>query len=82
MSLAQVRKSRGVTLDELSLVVGRSKGTLSDVENGAATPSLELALRIQVWSEGAVPAAELRPDLKDLIDAALKTSPAGEGVAA
>lgn len=65
--LYEHRKRRGLTqaaaAEELEF---KSDGFFSRIENGEL-PSLELALKIQRWSAGEVPAAELRPDLAHLI---------------
>lgn len=76
MSLAAVRRARGLTQDQLAKELGLAgAGSISPIENGVVDPSLELALRIQVWSAGKVRATDLRPDLADLIEAACSSSP-------
>lgn len=83
MDLASYRKELGLSQDELAPVLGlKSKGSLSAIETGAEKAGLELALRIQAWSAGRVRAAELRPDLADLIAEAARPPAPAEGVAA
>jgi hypothetical protein len=43
-----------------------SKGWISEIESGARPASLRLALKIEKWSQGAVPAASLSPIAADL----------------
>ncbi len=61
MSLAQYRAHRGVSLEQAALEIGlsrKSRGHLSRIENGAPA-SIGLALRIEGWSNGVVPAATI-----------------------
>ena len=51
--IAKSRETRSAWADRL----GISKSFLSDLLNGNRTPSLELAVRIERMTEGAVPAA-------------------------
>lgn len=44
--IREVRKTRGITLDELSLETGLSKGLLSKIENFRAIPSLPVLAQI------------------------------------
>ena len=68
MELESFRKSRGLSQAELARELGlRSKGYISDIEGRRQRCSLRLALRIQQWSEGAVPAASLNTDAADLL---------------
>ena len=79
MDLATHRRGRGLTVEEAARALGlKSKGYLSDIENGRQVP-LELALRIQKWSGGEVRAADLRPDLAELIATAAEPAPAEAG---
>ena len=79
MSLAAVRRARGLTQDQLAKELGLAgAGSISPIENGVVDPSLELALRIQVWSAGKVRATDLRPDLADLIEAACSSPDVSE----
>jgi transcriptional regulator with XRE-family HTH domain len=62
MDLAAFRASRGITLEQCAAELGlsrKSKGYLSLIENGRIKPKLELALRIEAWSEGALKAPDL-----------------------
>lgn len=62
MDLATFRRSKGLSQEECALELGvTSKGLISGIENGG-TASLKLALTIERWSAGAVPAASLNPD--------------------
>lgn len=71
MDLVSYRKSRGLTQDELAKGLGlRSKGYISALESGTYRPSLQLALRIERFTEGLVSASSLRPDAADLLSAA------------
>ena len=82
MTLLEHRKGRELTQASAAAELGlRSSGFFSRIENGEP-PSLELALRIQKWSGGEVRAADLRPDLADLIATAAEPAPAHEGAAA
>ena len=81
MQLAEHRKGRGLTVEAAAEELGlKSKGYLSAIENGRQAP-LELALRIQRWSGGEVRAADLRPDLADLLATAAEPSPSAEACA-
>lgn len=44
----------------------RSKAQISGFETGSVTPSADLAIAIDRLTQGAVPVAELRPDLHDV----------------
>ena len=68
MDLESYRRSRGLTQEQVAQALGlRSKGYISDIEGRRQRCSLRLALRIQQWSEGAVPAASLNTDAADLL---------------
>lgn len=49
--------SENIRRAEFARRIGTSKGYLSDIANGNRTPSLELALRIERVTSGAVPVA-------------------------
>lgn len=60
MSLEEYRKSVGLTQAELAARLGlRSKGSIWMIESGHRPASIRVALQIQTWSNGVVPAAEL-----------------------
>lgn len=90
MSLALTRKSRELTLEQMAAELGlRSKGYLSRLETGGAAGGayapLRLALQIERWSAGEVPAESLlSPEDAQLLREAIAAgrSPALEGVAA
>ena len=69
MNLAELRKLRGWSQQQLADELGiRSKGHVSNIESGAETAGLRLALQIEAWSNGEVPAASLlSPDDADLL---------------
>lgn len=52
--LTQIRKSRGLSLDDVALKVGTTAATLSRVENGIQTPKRELARALFDFFGGAV----------------------------
>ena len=62
MDLRAYRKSRGLTqaacAQELEL---SSKSYISEIETGSQPPSMDLALRIEKWSDGQVTARQLLP---------------------
>lgn len=73
MNLAQHRKDRGLSLEQTAVALGlapTSKGWLSEIENGKRDASLRLALKIERWSEGAVPASSVCAELRAANDAA------------
>ena len=60
MSLASFRKQLGLSQEDCAAALGlRGKGYLSALETGAAPMPLRLALRIEQWSDGTVPAESL-----------------------
>lgn len=66
MDLESYRKSLGLTQAAFAKALGlRSKGSISMIESGARPASFRLALKIQNFSEGAVSASTLRPDIDD-----------------
>ena len=76
MELESFRKSRGLSQAELAREFGlRSKGYISDIEGKRQRCSLHLALRIERFSEGLVPAATLCPDAADLLPPAAEAQP-------
>lgn len=53
--LTQIRKSRGLSLEEVAQAVGTGKGNLRRVENGDQVPKRELARALFKFYGGAVP---------------------------
>jgi len=77
MDLAQHRKALGLSLEQTAIALGlapSSKGWLSEIENGKRDASLRLALKMERWSDGAVPAATHCAELR----AANDTTPSAE----
>jgi transcriptional regulator with XRE-family HTH domain len=67
MDLASYRKSRGLSQHECALELGlRSKGYISGIESKKLTAPLRLALTIERWSGGQVPAKDLNPTAANL----------------
>ena len=70
MELGAYRRSRGTTLEQLAEVLDLrpgSAGHLSRIENGSEA-TIPLALKIEAWSNGEVPAASLlSPDDAELL---------------
>lgn len=58
-TLESVRRARGLTQAQLGEAWGLSKGYISRLENGEKPFTLELALKAEVWSGGALAAEEL-----------------------
>lgn len=54
---AEYVKASGKRFFEWADLLGISRGHLSQIMNGNKTPSLELAVRIERLTEGAVPVA-------------------------
>ena len=70
MDLATLRRSRDLSQEECARQLGlKSKGYLSSLENGQERVPLWLALRLQVWSENRLLAADMRPKDRELIEA-------------
>lgn len=66
MDFATHRTSLGLSLEECAVALGlspKSKGWLSEIENGRRSASLRLALKIETWSKGKVPAASVCPEM-------------------
>jgi DNA-binding XRE family transcriptional regulator len=69
MKLSDYRESRGLTQPEMAEALGlsaKSKGLICQIETGAKPASLKLALKIEHWSGGQVPAGSLCPLVADL----------------
>lgn len=66
MSLADARAKRDLTLEQLAVLLGlspKSRGWLSEIERGVTDASIRLALRIEEWSDGEVPAWSVNSEL-------------------
>lgn len=64
MELATLRRKRGLSQEALANVLGlKSKGHISDIEraDSGRRPSLQLALKIEKWSDGLIRAESLNP---------------------
>ena len=62
MDLATHRKSRGLSQEACAIALGlspTSKGHISGLETGAIKATIHLALQIEAWSSGEVPAESL-----------------------
>jgi DNA-binding XRE family transcriptional regulator len=67
-NLTAVRESKGLSLTQAASELGlKSRSSLHDIESGRQKCSLRLALRIEAWSGGGVPAEELCPEAAGLI---------------
>lgn len=67
MDLSSWRKSKGLSQRALAIRLGlQSPGRISTLESGADRWPTDLAIAIDRLSGGAVPVAELRPDLHDV----------------
>lgn len=53
--LTQIRRSRGLSLEEVAEAVGTGKGNLRRVENGEQVPKRDLARALFSYYEGAIP---------------------------
>ena len=63
MDLGSFRAERRLTLEQAALELGlSSKGYLADLERGRQSWPLRLALRVEAWSGGEVPADQLVDD--------------------
>jgi len=58
--LTEYRNQRGISQQQLADALGiRSKGHISNIESGFEPAGMRLALQIEAWSDGAVPADSL-----------------------
>ncbi len=64
--LRSYREATGITLDELSIRIGTTKATLSQIETGKRLVSQELLPKIREVTD--IPARVLRPDLAVIFD--------------
>ena len=68
-TLRDYRRAKGLTLTDLSVIAGVTESQLSRIERfGKASP--EVALKLEAWSERAVSAATLSPQVKVIRQAA------------
>lgn len=68
MTLLTYRSELGLSLEQTAVQLGlrpSSKGWLSEIENGKKAASIRLAMRIERWSGGKVPAASVCPELAE-----------------
>ncbi|WP_337186719.1 helix-turn-helix transcriptional regulator [Phenylobacterium sp.] len=73
MDLATYRKHRRLSQRECARELGlTSKSYISQLETGKVRFPVKLALRIQHWSGGAVPAVEICPDVREFIAAEVR----------
>lgn len=66
MDLLSLRTERGLTLAQTCVELGLkpgSKGWISEIERGTKEASVRLALRIEDWSGGKVPAGSVCKEL-------------------
>ena len=67
MDLKAYREARGLSQEACASALGlRSKSYISEIETGARSASLHVALRIERWSEGKVLATSLCPVAREL----------------
>jgi transcriptional regulator with XRE-family HTH domain len=67
------RTTADKTQTDLAFLVGSNASRISDLERGAAIPTVELAVRIETTTEGAVPVhAWVRPEFARLAPAILE----------
>ena len=59
--LKEYRKSRKISQSDFAGRIGAEQGTISKIENGAQLPSLDLAVKIQRETGGAVLPADFVP---------------------
>jgi transcriptional regulator with XRE-family HTH domain len=77
MDFATYRSFKGLTLEQCADALGlKSKGSVADIESGRRAPSVNLALRIEGWSGGAVSASELNPVVRQVQEASFPESAA------
>ncbi|AJP72284.1 helix-turn-helix domain-containing protein [Sphingomonas hengshuiensis] len=62
--IRSIRDERGQSLDELAAAIGvGSRGYMSRIENGKVQCSPRIALAIEQWSGGRIPAEQLSADV-------------------
>jgi transcriptional regulator with XRE-family HTH domain len=63
--IAALRQERGESLAEFAAAVGcSSKGRMSEIERGRASPTVAQALRLEQLSDGRIDAATLNDDVR------------------
>lgn len=60
MTLAEYRRLKGLTMQEVADALGLSKTRISEIENHGIQ-SVVLALCIEQWSDGAIRPVDLAP---------------------
>ena len=67
MKLSTLRTELGLSQEELAAALGlKSKSIICEIERGSRPASLLVALKIEKWSEGKIPAASLNAGAADL----------------
>lgn len=67
MDVKTYRISRGWSQNVLARHIGlRSRGQVSDIENGRERVSADVAIKLDRLSRGLCPVSETRPDLHDV----------------
>ncbi len=67
MDFAAYRSEQGLSLEQCAAALGlslSSKSWLSEIERGKRDASLRLAIKIERWSHGAVPAESVCSELR------------------
>jgi len=59
MTLSEHMKDRGVSDKQVAGVLGVSRAYVTQMRLGTRTPTLELAIKICEWSNGAIAPADL-----------------------
>jgi len=55
MTLAEYRALLGLSQDDVAAALETTRGAIAHWEHGRCLPSLDRALALQRWSQGAVP---------------------------
>jgi transcriptional regulator with XRE-family HTH domain len=92
--IAALRQERGESLAEFAAAVGcSSKGRMSEIERGRASPTVAQALRLEELSGGRIDAGSLNEDVRAsrhaqtikaaraLVHSVINTVPEGDGLA-
>lgn len=59
MTLGEFMRAEGLTDERAALALGVSRPYVTRLRQGLRSPSLHVALKIQSWTKGKVPAATL-----------------------